>query len=245
MIKMIPKVIHYCWFGRNPKPELVNKCIDSWRRFLPDFEIKEWNEDNYDVNQNQYIRDAYAIKKWAFVSDFARLDILYRYGGIYLDIDVEFIKPLPDEYLNYKGFTGFEYTGVVNPGLIFGVEKGNELIGKVVDSYKNDRFKYEKSGIYKTINTRITEMLESDGLVRNGTHQVINGIHIFPSEYFCGYDTDIREPLITDKTICWHHYLGSWSNPSAKMKAQDALKKIIGKNNYKKLILLKRKIKKC
>lgn len=242
---MIPHIIHYCWFGRNTKPQIAIECISTWKKFFEGWEIKEWNEDNYDLSGIPYIEDAYRLKKWAFVSDYVRLDVLYKYGGIYLDIDVEFIKPLPEGYLNYRGFAGFECTGVVSPGLIFGVEKGNELIGKVVDSYKNDRFQYNKNGIYKTINMRITEILEHDGLKRNGEYQVIDEIHIFPSEYFCGYDTDIREPLITEKTICWHHYLGSWSQNSVKIKMQDALKNFIGKDNYKKLILLKRKIKKC
>lgn len=103
----IPHVIHYCWFGNNPKPKLVTDCISTWKKYFPDWEIKEWNEDNYNVRAIPYIQEAYEAKKWAFVADYARFDILYQYGGIYLDSDVEFIKPLPPQFLQLKGFTGF------------------------------------------------------------------------------------------------------------------------------------------
>lgn len=238
---MIPKIIHYCWFGRNKKPKIVLECIETWKKYFYDWEIKEWNEENYDLSGIQYIEDAYNLKKWAFVSDLVRLDVLYRYGGIYLDIDVEFIKALPLEFLTYKGFCGFEYTGMIAPGLILGVEKENSFIKQILDSYKGERFYFNKNGIYKTINIRLTEALSKQGLIKNNKYQIVGDFHIFPSEYFCGYNTDIREPEITENTICWHHYLGSWANPSIKMKLQHILKKIIGIKNYKKLILFIRK----
>lgn len=241
---MIPQIIHYCWFGKNPKPKIALECIETWKRFFPDWEIIEWNEDNYNLSGIQYIEDAYKHKKWAFVSDLVRLDILYRYGGIYLDIDVDFIKPLPKEFLDYKGFMGFEYTSTIAPGLILGVEKNNQFVKQVLDSYEGERFNYNKDGIYKTINTRITDALLDKGLVKNNKYQVVGDFHIFPSEFFCGYNTDIREPEITENTICWHHYLGSWANPSVKMKMQDLLKKIIGVKNYKKVLYFVRRMRK-
>ena len=237
---MIPKIIHYCWFGYNEKPKEIEKCIDSWRKFFPDWEIKEWTEDNFDIEKYQYAKEAYALKKWAFVSDIVRFDVLYEFGGIYLDVDVEFIKPLPKEFLEYTGFCGFEHTSIIAPGLIFGIEKENALLKEILDSFKEDHFEIRKDGIYKTINLRVTEKLEEMGLVKNNEFQNINGIRIFPSEYFCGYNTDIREPEITDKTICWHHYLGSWSTPSLKMKCQNLLKKVIGVTKYKKLLMFVR-----
>ena len=179
---MIPKIIHYCWFGKGKKPEVVIECIKTWEKFFPDWEIIEWNEDNYDLSEIQYIKDAYSLKKWAFVSDLVRLDVLYQYGGIYLDIDVEFIQPLPNKFLEYKGFCGFEYTSTIAPGLIFGVEKENLFIKEILDSYVDERFYYNKNGIYKTINLRITDALEKKGLVKNNQYQVIDGFHIFPSE---------------------------------------------------------------
>lgn len=240
----IPHIIHYCWFGKNEKPKVAIECINTWKKYFPDWEIKEWNEDNYDLSGIQYVYDAYKLKKWAFVSDLVRLDILYRYGGIYLDIDVEFIRPLPSYFLEYKGFLGFEYTNTIAPGLIFGVEKENPFVKKIIDTYEGERFYYNKEGIYKTINMRVTEALLKDGLVKNGEYQVVGDFHIYPTEYFCGYNTDIREPEITSNTICWHHYLGSWSNPSLKTKVQDIMKRIVGVNNYKKLLCLVRRSRK-
>ena len=238
----IPHIIHYCWFGRNKKPELVEYCISTWKRYFPEWEIKEWNEDNYDVYSIPYIKEAYEAKKWAFVADYARFDILYQYGGVYLDTDVEFIKPLPEKYLELRGFTGFECTGIVAPGLIFAVEKHFPIIKDIVDQYKTEHFEIRKDGIYKTVNLHVTEILEEKGLKKDNTVQEIAGLTVFPSEYFCGYDTDIHEPDITNKTICWHHYFASWSKEPLKSKVQRAIKKIIGKRKYKKLIMLRRRL---
>lgn len=240
---MIPKTIHYCWFGRGEKPEDIKNCIQSWKKYLSDWEMIEWNEDNYDINAHQYTKEAYEAKKWAFVSDLARLDILYQYGGVYLDVDVEFIKPLPSECLEYEGFCGFEHTATIAPGLIFGVEKENTLIKEVLDSYEGEHFEIHNDGIYKTINARITETLVKAGLKKNNEFQIVRGFAVYPSEVFCGYDTDVREPEITDNTICWHHYLGSWSHPSLKMKCQNLLKSVIGVNNYRKILYFVRRIR--
>ena len=239
----IPNIIHYCWFGKNPKPELMKHCIATWRKYFPGWEIREWNEENYDVNKIPYIKEAYEARKWAFVADFARSDVLYQYGGIYLDIDVEFIKPLPQEYLELPGFTGFECTGIVAPGLIFAVEKNFPVLKKIIEQYKTEHFEVRKDGTYKTVNLYVTEILERDGLKRDNTLQKVDNLTVFPSEYFCGYDTDIHETAITEKTICWHHYFASWSQETFKATVLKATKKIIGKKNYKKLLLLKRRFK--
>lgn len=240
---MIPKIIHYCWFGKKTKSPEIIECISSWKKFFKGWEIIEWNEDNFDLSKYTYALDAYKCKKWAFVSDVVRLDVLEKYGGIYLDVDVEFIRTLPCNYLNYEGILGFEHTHTIAPGLIFGIEKGSPFVSNILSSYNDERFTINNDGIYKTINTRITDYLIERGLILDNKFQVIDGIAIFPSEYFCGYDTDIREPDITKNTICWHHYLGSWSNISFKQKAQNKLKRIIGAQLYKKLIILNRKIR--
>lgn len=242
MTDKIPHVIHYCWFGKNPKPELVTNCMLTWKKFFPKWKIIEWNEDNYDINKIPYIKEAYLAGKWAFVADYVRFDVLYQYGGIYLDTDVEFIKPLPSEYLMLPGFTGFECTGIVAPGLIFAVEKGFPLLEEILNQYQQEHFEIKADGIYKTVNLHVTEILEGKGLVRNNKLQTVSGLTIFPSEYFCGYDTDIHEPNITEKTICWHHYFASWSTESLKSKMQRILKKAIGKKNYKKILMMKRRI---
>ena len=143
----IPQIIHYCWFGHNKKSGEIIACIESWKKYFPDWDIIEWNESNYDVTKVPYMEDAYQLKKWAFVSDYARLDILYQYGGIYLDVDVEFIKPLPYEYPQLDGFCGFEGSMEVNPGLIFGIKPKCELLRLVMESYQNEHFTYQKNAL--------------------------------------------------------------------------------------------------
>ena len=128
---MIPKKIHYCWIGGNPLPELAIKCIESWKKYCPDYEIIEWNEKNYDFRKNQFMREAYDEKKWGFVPDYARLDIIYEHGGIYLDTDVEIIKPL-DSLLKEQGFAGMEQPGIVALGLGFGAEPKLPLIKELM-----------------------------------------------------------------------------------------------------------------
>ena len=136
---MIPKKIHYCWFGGNPLPELVQKCIDSWQKYCPDYEIKLWNEDNLDLSKYQFAKDAYDNKKWAFAADVFRFDVINEFGGIYLDVDVELYKPI-DEFLKYNYFTGFEDVDFVAPGLIMGGTAKNEVCESVLNIYKNAEF---------------------------------------------------------------------------------------------------------
>lgn len=124
---MIPKKIHYCWFGRNPLPELAVRCIESWKKYCPDYEIIEWNEDNYDINKISYVKEAYQARKWAFVTDYVRLDVVNQYGGIYLDTDVELLKSL-DPLLKYKSFFGMEEGKFIATGLGFGAEKGTKIL---------------------------------------------------------------------------------------------------------------------
>lgn len=244
MSKEMPKIIHYVWFGRNQKPDVMKDCIASWKKFFPGWEIKEWNEENYDVSVIPYTEEAYRAQKWAFVSDYVRFDVLYKFGGIYVDIDVEFIRPLPNSFLECEAFTGFESAGFVSPGLIFGAHKGFSLLKKILEIYNNEHFEIRKDGNYKTVNMYLTELLLKDGLKLNDTFQRIDGLSVYPSEYFCGYDTDIDEPAITCNTICWHHYLGSWVKITFKSKVQKILRKIIGVKKYKKLLILSRKLMK-
>lgn len=210
---MIPKKIHYCWFGGNPLPDLAVKCIESWKRYCPDYEIIEWNESNFDINKCSYIKEAYNAKKWAFVSDYARYYILYNYGGLYFDTDVEIIVPI-EEVIKNKSFMGFEKinnTLGVNPGLGFGTVSNLPFYKEILDYYNNIHF-INKDGSYNktTIVEYTTNILEKHGLKKENTIQKIKDITIYPIEYFCPMDYETGKITITDKTISIHHYTSSW-----------------------------------
>ncbi|CYW30854.1 glycosyltransferase family 32 protein [Streptococcus suis] len=200
---MIPKVIHYCWFGGNPLPESVKKCIESWKKYCPEYEIIEWNDSNYDVAKNDYLRKMYSQRKYAFVSDFARLDIIYHYGGIYLDTDVELIKNL-DSLLFQECYMGCELPGEVNTGLGFGAQKGHEFLLENLSAYLNE----EADG--KTCVEVTTALLKKRGLNANQEIQEIESVIVYPSEYFCPLNMGTNKLLITDATYSIHHYDSSW-----------------------------------
>ena len=196
---MIPKTIHYIWFGGKDKPDLVKNCIESWKRYLPEYELKEWNEDSFPMNYNKFFIQAYEAKKWAFCSDIARLYALYEEGGIYLDTDVEVFKPL-DELLSEPAFTGFEQPGYPVCATM-GAEKGNPIIREMLDYYKDKEFQVQEDWTKYTTNTVImSDILGSHGVDRQRNElQRIQGFTIYPREYFCdkgGYT--------------FHHMAGSW-----------------------------------
>ena len=235
----IPKIIHYCWFGRNPLPELAQKCIASWKKFFPDYEIKEWNEDNYDVNKIPYIKEAYEAKKYAFVSDYARFDVLYQYGGIYFDTDVEVIKSF-DEILKNGPFMGCERNGTeneaskvaVNPGLGFSMIPGMETIKLILDEYHKSSFITEQGlNTLKTIVVFTTDELEKLGLQNCNEPQSIGGFMIYPKQYFSPKDLDTKKLTITKNTYSIHHYDASWAEWYDRREGERApkLKRLFGK----------------
>ena len=206
---MIPKKIHYCWFGGNPLPELAQKCIASWKKYCPDYEIVEWNENNFDVNCNQYCAEAYANKKWAFVSDVARLYALVTEGGIYMDTDVEVLKPL-DEFLKLDAFSGFEAYDRIPTG-IMAASKGQAMFTELLNDYNNDSFLNADGTPNLTTNvTRITDNCLKHGLILNNTRQTVNGFTLFPNDYFCPKDCVTKVLTITENTYTIHHFDGSW-----------------------------------
>ena len=212
----IPKIIHYCWFGGNPLPPLALKCIESWKKYCPDYEIKEWNESNFDINYSKYAEEAYKAKKWAFVSDVARLWIVYNYGGVYLDTDVELIKPI-DELLHNSMYLGFESNKFINTGLGFGAEKNFYIIKKMLDVYIDIPF----INIDGTVNTTPcpvynTEIMKQEGLRIDNTEQVIDNMTIYPTEYFCPKDGKTGDISITENTYAIHHFDGSWLSDEQK-----------------------------
>lgn len=219
---MIPKIIHYCWFGGNDIPEKDKKCIESWKKYCPDYKIIQWNESNYDITKNQYMKECYESKRWGFVGDYARLDIIYNYGGFYFDTDVELIKPI-DELLNLKGFAGFEVGSndkkYVALGLGFGAEAQNEIIGKMRDEYKNAQFVRNDGSLNLLPSPHYsTKVLENYGLICDGNMQDINGFRIFPEEYFCPLsplDNILRK---TNNTYSIHLYSASWMTEDDRIR---------------------------
>lgn len=222
---MIPKVIHYCWFGGSEIPENLLHCMESWKQVMPDYEIKRWDESNYDINQCDYIREAYAEKKWAFVSDYVRLDVCYTYGGIYLDTDVEVLKPF-DDLLSLEGFCGME-TGKhqnpdeVNVGLGMGLCQGQEMGQILRDEYQGLHFKKSDGSLDLTPCPTIqTRTLKKYGLELRNEIQNVNGLVVFPTEYFCPMNQYTGEVNTTSNTFSVHHYFASWVEPADQMRRE-------------------------
>lgn len=215
---MINKVIHYFWFGGKPMPKIALKCIESWRRILPDYEIKKWDESNFDVNIIPYTKQAAETQKWAFVSDYARYHVLYHEGGIYLDCDVEVLKPL-DVFLYNKMFSGFESEKFVAPGLILGMEKHYNFGQLLIDIYSKRNFLLDDNKLDLTsVGQIFTEELIKKGLVCNNTLQVVDGIKIYPTNYFAPINPDTGDVMVTDETYTIHHYAASWVPFKQKIK---------------------------
>ena len=209
---MIPKIIHYCWFGRNPKPKLAEKCIRSWKKHCRGYKIIEWNEDNYDLSKAPlYVRQAYEAKKWAFVTDYVRLQVVYENGGIYMDTDVELLKPL-DSLLSYDAYFGFEDGVHVATGLGFGAVKGCNILKEMMDDYRDIPFVLE-DGTYDLVTcpVRNTKILVSHGLIPNDDKQILDsGILILPKRYFSPIDNRTGEKNVDSETISVHWFSASW-----------------------------------
>ena len=206
----IPKKINYCWFSGNPMPDYLNKCIESWKKFCPDYEIIRWDEDNYNVEKNLYMKQAYEAKKWGFVPDIARLDILYNYGGLYIDTDVEVIRNL-DDLLKYEAFAGVEKWGNINMGGCSGAVPHHPVIKEMLDFRKNEPFVMQDGSFnLTTCGYYETMPLIKKGFKPNNTVQNIAGMTIFSSDYFHPYDYMSGETCITKNTYSIHHFNGGW-----------------------------------
>ena len=210
---MVPKIIHYCWFGGKPLPRSARRCIASWRKYLPEYEIREWNEDNFDVNAIPYTREAYERGKYAFVSDYARFWVLYHYGGLYFDTDVEIIRPF-DDIVARGAFMGIEKDGenvAVASGLGMGAVSGMELYKEVIDHYSTLQFVDEHGiQIAGTVVKHATDVLIRHGFETEDREQQVAGVWIYPNDRFNPLDDATGLLTITDNTHSIHHYSKTW-----------------------------------
>lgn len=207
----IPRKIHYCWLGRNPKPKSVLKCIESWKKFCPDYEIIEWNEDNLDIASHLYSSQAYEAKAWAFATDYFRLWIVYTHGGIYLDTDVQVIKPL-DPLLKNKAFMGFETENHIASGLGFGAEPGSAFLAENMKAYETLAF-VNPDGTYNRLPAPAysTEIAKAHGLTNDtGNIQTVLDLTCYPREYFAPKDYLTGRLHVTKNTYSIHHYDSTW-----------------------------------
>ena len=232
---MIPKVIHYCWFGHGEKPELAKKCIESWKKFCPDFEIREWNEETYDVKCHPYAKFCADNKKWAFLSDYVRLDVVARFGGIYLDTDVEVVRSL-EPLLKYQAFYGFENAQYVATGLGFGAEAGHPTVVAMRGAY--DHLQNRDGTICVTgCPTLNTNALRSLGLVRNGQRQNVLGAEILPIDSLNPYEDATGMLHITEQTYSIHWYAKSALPVSARIRSKltRPFHRVFGRDCFQKI----------
>ena len=235
---MIPKIIHYCWFGGNELPPLAKKCIKSWKKYCNGYEIIRWDESNFDLSTAPlYVQQAKKKKKWAFVTDYVRLKVVYENGGIYFDTDVQVIKNF-DEFLVYNSFFGFQDNTRVNTGLGFGAEKHVVILRELMEQYERIPFVLN-NGEYDLLDcpTRNTAVFIKHGLKQDGTSQSLDdGAMVFSKEYFCPISYDTLKRNVTKNTHSIHWFEASWHTKEEKNRH-----KIQIKENEKRKKLKKRK----
>lgn len=213
----IPKIIHYCWFGPKEIPEMEQKCIASWKRVLPDYQIMFWNEQNFDIDSVSYVKEAYEKKKYAFVSDYVRMYALYNFGGIYFDTDVEVLKPL-DDFLNNVAFIGFENRTMIGTGII-GAEKSAQLFKRMLNYYNSHDFVDENGNIDTTTNVQIiSNLLKEHAFDPHNIEQSLPEIHIYERDVFCPKKMDDGTFAVTDRSVTIHRFSGSWLTEREKRR---------------------------
>lgn len=218
-MQRIPKIIHFCWLSKDEYPELVVKCMESWKKYLPDYELMIWNTENFDVNCCQYTAEAFAAKKYAFVSDYIRLYALYNYGGIYLDSDIEVLKSF-DDLLNNRAFTCFQNSYSV-AAWIFGSEKNNPIFKEFLDYYIDKKFIMDNGKMDLTPNpVPITDICKKHGLQLENVKQELDYITVYPQDYFCPYNHISEELNITENTYSIHYFNAAWFTDEQKHRLQ-------------------------
>lgn len=234
----IPKIIHYCWFGKKDKSELIKRCIKSWKDILSDYEIVEWNEDTFDISSNKFVKQAYDAGKFAFVSDYVRVYALYNYGGIYMDTDVEVYKAFSNDILKNESFWGFEEKNFIATSTI-GAQKGNKLVKEFLDGYEDKSFIKDNGDIDMTTNVFIvSNIIKKLGIRLDGSYQELKGLATFyPQEYFSPYDYINCYSKENENTYTIHHFHKSWVPFIDKIKGNIklVLAKIIGGHRIAKI----------
>lgn len=253
----IPKIIHYVWFGEKEIPELEEKCIESWKKILPDYKIMFWNEETFDIENSPYAKQALEHKKYAFASDYTRAKVLYEFGGIYLDTDVEVLESF-DQFLDNKAFIGFENKTMVGTGII-GSQKKSKVMEKMLDYYQNHNFADENGNIDITTNVQIlSRILLGMGFEKENKEQVLEDIHIYERDIFCPKKMDDGTFRTTDRTVTIHYLSGSWLTDREKKrgtnkiwrnvcrpvlkKIREGLIKLMGENRARKIEVRFRKL---
>ncbi|WP_367296420.1 glycosyltransferase family 32 protein [Levilactobacillus yonginensis] len=239
---MIPKVIHYCWFGGQPLPDSVARCLASWQRFCPDYQLKRWDESNWDVTRSPYVRQAYAHKKYAFVADVARLDVVAQYGGIYLDTDVELLQPL-DEFLAYDAFFGMEEPGRVNTGVGFGAISQHPMVCELLAQYQQRDFICNGRSDLTTCVTIAVPLFKEWGIQRNRRIQFLQDkrVVILPPTYFCPEDLASGKRQLTAQSVAIHHYAATWKSATSltvtrwKVRGRRIIDAVGGEGSYARL----------
>ena len=229
---MIPKIIHYCWFGGNPKPKMAEKCIASWKKHCPGWEIIEWNESNFDVNMNGYTKMCQEQKKYAFLSDFVRLLVVAEHGGVYFDTDVELLRPL-DDLLENEAFFGFETPEFVNSGQGFGSVAHGTAIEAMLREYD---FLLDGTEGVRGCPVLNTAALEKLGLRRDGTMQMVAGTKILPIEYMNPYESSTGILNKTKNTYSVHWYSASWMSTAKRLRSAltRPLHRLLGTDFFRK-----------
>lgn len=237
---MIPRIIHYCWFGRGVMPQLAKDCIESWHKFMPDWQYKLWSEDNFDVNDTPYTKEAYGAGKYAFVSDYVRLWALEQEGGLYLDTDVQVFRPF-DDLLKYSAFAGFEGSKYKPVGTcVMASEPHGVWVTEMLKAYASRHFITPDGDLDIRTNVQfITAIMQKNGFIQNGEEQDYKDLHVFTKDYFSPRHTT-GEYIITKNTYCEHKGLASWSEAGCGWKKH--IMNLIGQKRMITLIKFKRRL---
>ncbi len=223
---MIPKIIHGIWFSDDPMPELYQRCLESWRKYAPDYEIKIWNLKTYKPELCLFFDQAIAHRNWSFASDYARADLLYRFGGIYMDLDVEMLRPI-DDLLYNDAYMGFESLDRIECGSGMGAKPGHPILREICESYENRPYlKMDGSWDNSTCPVRYTQVIEKHGLIKNGGFQFVDDITIYPFEVLTGKSFDTGIIYNTELSYTLHHHNGSWIPDSAQRAVNERYKGI-------------------